>query len=381
MRVLAINTYGGSLLLGARYGKHELDASYEDIGFGCPIQRANFPDLEIIENADDWPARDLSGLTVIAHPPCSAFSLMNNVPSAQGIDSDAFSCTIRVLKYAMENNAQAIAVESVMGALAGAWQVHQEFADTNGYHLYRVLQNGIAFSAPQWRDRFWAVFVKKGVAPENVKFALTPKWTRIRDVVEGHTDGPTYRQLERQLERVTERLRPELDDAEWEQVFGAEPSYYGPIIKSIHRIKFSHEDYEDVQWRLHGFYGSGQFYVLNPDGYTPVLLGASMWMLNGKLLSIDAHKRIMGFPADYVFPVGRRDFQEQSRMYLSKGVIPYVAEWVLNQLAAHLEGRPNEGQYEIECAPDYIADFRVKKKAWDRYWEEGTQPEVHAWER
>jgi site-specific DNA-cytosine methylase len=318
---------------------------------------------------------------VIAHPPCSAFSLMNNVPSAQGVDSEAFACTVRVLQYAMGNNAQAIAVESVPGALAGAWHVHQEFADTHGYHLYRVMQNGIAFGAPQWRDRFWAVFVKKGLAPETLRLVLTPTWTRIRDVVEGHEDGPTYRQLDRQLEKVTETLRPELNDEEWEQIFGPNPSYFGPIIKSVHRLKFSDEDYETVQWRLHGFYGSGQFYVLDPNGYTPVLLGASMWRLNGRNLSIDAHKRIMGFPADYVFPVGRRDFLEQSRMFLSKGVIPYVSRWILDTMRDHLEGRRPEGQWEVECDPDYIADFRVKKKAWERYWETGEQPEVRQWER
>src|SRR5439155_6327803 len=134
--------------------------SYEDAGFGLSLQMVNFPDLEFRATVDDWPDhQDLRRTIVLAHPPCSAFS--RQTPKGRtGIQSDAFACTKRVLSYAMRRGAVAIAIESVQPALEGAKAVHDGYARRHGYHLYRVLQNAISFGVPQWRPRFWAVFVR-----------------------------------------------------------------------------------------------------------------------------------------------------------------------------------------------------------------------------
>ena len=41
--VLIINTYGGSLLLGARLAGHRVEAVLEDVGYGSEVVAANFP--------------------------------------------------------------------------------------------------------------------------------------------------------------------------------------------------------------------------------------------------------------------------------------------------------------------------------------------------
>jgi hypothetical protein len=67
-------------------------------------------------------------------------------------------------------------------------------------------------------------------------------------------------------------------------------------------------------------------------------------------------------------------------MYLSKGVIPFVSRWILDQLRDHLEDVPREAHtWEVACDPDYIADFRIRKKEWERYWETGQLPELRQW--
>jgi len=87
-----------------------------------------------------------------------------------------------------------------------------------------------------------------------------------------------------------------------------------------------------------------------------------------------------------VFPEGRRNYRKQMRTFLSKGVIPAVATWILGQVANHLgETHPRgctchgcgDGAYELSIKPNEIVDFRINRKDWKkadlsklRHWED-----------
>jgi site-specific DNA-cytosine methylase len=384
LQVLSINTYGGSLLLGAQSLGVKIIGSYEDDHYGSDIQAHNFPDIPLVRHRREWPAQDLSDVVVIAHPPCSAFSVQNNSKAARGPDSAAFACTKHVLDYAMGCHAKAIAIESVMGALAGAWAIHQSYADKHGYHLYRVLENGCMYGC-QFRERFWALWIKKGVAPENVTFTIAPNFQTVREVVNGHEDGPAAGNQEDLVERQRERFRVELSMGEEELEYyfdNPTPDYpfrtLGiPLGELLYQKRFKKpddypEDKQEVIWKYVGGFGSGGMNYLNPNGCANTVMGGSLWMLNGRCVSEDAFKVVMGFPAEYVFPETPKNYRKNMRTYLSKGVMPPIAHWILEQTAVHLgmaDGlnllHQNNPAYTLVCEPDNIADFRIRKEDWE----------------
>lgn len=379
MKTLVINTYGGSLLLGAKAIGLDIIGSYEDTGFGLPIQQANFPTLDFRAMRRDWPTQDLSDTFVIAHPPCSAFSVQNINPERKGVDSAAFACTKSVLDYSLrECKAVGLAIESVVGAMAGAWAIHQKFADEYGYNLYRILQNGSMFGA-QWRDRFWVVYIKKGAAPDLMRWSLLPRWQNVRHAVEGYMDGPAPAGLDEALEKLKRRFIEEAGctTEDLEYIF-ANPEEMESVDGRLHERKFKDQVRWEVCKRYVTKYASGAMVLLAPRGLSPVLLGGSWWFMDGRNLSETAYKRLMGFPADYVFPEGdtgrkKDNYRIDMRTYLSKGVMPPVATFILENAIGHLGGLPldyaprhtgQDGAYELEIGPNFIADFRFRKKDW-----------------
>jgi hypothetical protein len=60
---------------------------------------------------------------------------------------------------------------------------------------------------------------------------------------------------------------------------------------------------------------------------TSVILTDSIWYARGRQLFLEEYCAIMGFPTDYKWPK-----PHMARMFLSKGVCPPVATWVLNTL-------------------------------------------------
>ena len=380
MKVLSINTYGGSLLLGAKAVGADIIGSLEDSAFGLGIQQHNFPELEYVAYRKDWKPRDLSDTVVIAHPPCSAFSVQNCSPTARGVDSDAFACTKHVLDYAMENKALAVAVESVMGALGGAWHIHQSYADQFDYNLYRIVENGCMFGC-QWRERFWILYVRKGVSTDNVKLTIKPQYLTVADVVGGHEGGDSAGNQDVLLERQKARLIEQAKLTPDEMSYLFEPQDPPHKTKALGTVLYEYKfktpestsmDKWDVFQKYIGGFASGTMVYLDPNGMAPVLMGGSHWYYNGRNLSENGFKRIMGFPAEYEFPSKPRNFKSQMRMYLSKGVMPPIAQWILEMTARHLKMTDGlnlfheEGpdSYTLEAEPNHIADFRIAKQAW-----------------
>lgn len=372
MKVLVINTYAGSLLLGARALGVDIVGSYEDVGFAVPIQETNFPNVDIRPFRKDWPDPcDLSDTFIIAHPPCSAFSSQNTSKKAKGLDSKAFACTKNVLDYAVRNNALGVAIESVVGALAGAWKIHERAAHEGGYNIYRILQNGAMF-APQWRERFWVVMIKKGTAPEKMTWVLDPKWTTVGQATEGWLEGPSCGNTDRLLERLKTRLLEEAGctDDDMSYFFDPQDPPHGTCMFNdvFWPRMFPDHDRWEVQRKYIGLFASGTLCFLNPNGLAPVLLGGAWWYMHGRNLSENAYKRIMGFPGDYFFPEYPKNFRSNMRWYMSKGVIPQVAEWILEQVANHFgwtwskRPQPSDNAYTITVDNEGIADFRIRKR-------------------
>lgn len=366
MKVLVINTYGGSLLVGAKLGGHEIVGSYEDTGFGTKIQQENFPDLDYVERLP-WPKRDLSDVVVIAHPPCSAFSVQNPSWFERGTKSNAFACTKRILDYGMRGQAKAIAVESVVGACGGAYYTHQEYADKYGYHLYRILHNGCMFQ-PQWRERFWAVFVRKDGSRDTsiMRWTLKPRWQVVRDVTEGYEDGESFPVLDSQLEKFKERIRPVCSDEDMAYFFEPQDPPHpttGVLPIFLRRLFPNATDSYEICKKYISTYSSGMMVYLDPNGLAGVLMGGTWWYMDGRNVAVDAYKRIMGFPADYKYP---ERYKNQVRVYLSKGVIPQVAGWVLRNIEDHFENFMDFKPYTIDIYPSEIADFRIDKKDWKK---------------
>jgi site-specific DNA-cytosine methylase len=381
VKVLCINSYAGSITLGALSLGADVVGSYEDDNYFLACQKANFPNLNYISYRKDWPKQDLSDTIVCAHPPCSAFSVQNNSRAAKGPDSKAFACTKHVLDYAMGNHAKAIAIESVMGALGGAWSIHQSYADKYGYHLYRILENGCMFGA-QWRERFWALWIKKGVAAENINLTITPRFQTVQEVVEGHEDGLSAGNQEDLVERQRERFRVELNMSEDELDYyfdNPTPDYpfrvLGiPLGELVYQKRFKKpgdgpEDKQEVIWKYVGGFGSGGVNYLDPNGCCGTVMGGSLWILNGRCVSENAFKVLMGFPASYIFPEVPKNYRKNMRTGLSKGVMPPISRWILEQTAVHLgqaDGLNLQHQdgYTLTCEPDQIADFRIRKEDW-----------------
>ncbi len=366
LNVLIINSYAGSLTVGM----HTSEAAtrgltvrgiYEDAGFGLSVQRANFPHLAGLmrETTRDWPAHpDLTDTIVLAHPPCSAFS--SQTPKAKkGVESDAFACTKRVLRYAMQGKAPAIAVESVPATLAGGAVVHERYAQRYGYHLYRVLQNAVSFGVPQWRPRFWAVFVRKDAAAQGMYWAIPrpARYTTVRDVLEDAEPGPVLPAVQRHFDRQLQELESLLgwSAARTASLLAANFGRLHSILASVLGIPASAARERYCTPKGHD---SWVLRALDPDGFTPTLLLDSHWCYRGRPVSIAEYNALMGFPRDYVY--APHDLVHQ-RKYLSKGVCPPVAAWVLDTIVAHLEGRSPARTAEAVLPGDTV-NFNLKRK-------------------
>jgi site-specific DNA-cytosine methylase len=347
--ILIINSYGGSLTQAAIDEGHPIIASMEDHAFGIDSQMLNFPGLKYVRLSDQWPVdMDLRGSIVIAHPPCSGFSSQNRSrsPDIRGAYSHAFACTTRILDYVLPREPEAVVIESVPGAMEGARPIHDFYAQSYGYNLYRVLQNAASFGVPQWRRRFWAVFVKQRPYRANeFTFKLHHDLKYLGDVLPATVDPGVERDANNELDpsainRWTKQLRLAKE-------LGYEGDSFTEMLSNttqhenlIHILATKHGYDKTRGWppfgKLHdyvvgGNFLSGALHVLDPNSFAPVLLGTAWWWLGNRMLGYADYKEIMGFPRDYQYHKPRL-----TAVLLSKGVCPPVARWVLQEVGANV---------------------------------------------
>ena len=208
--VLLINSYAGSLLAAAVNLRLPILGSYETDGYGLEVQRYNAPNVRYVAKTADWPRQDLSRTMVVGHPPCSAFSTLNtpgrkkeNAEPGSSVNSAAFKCTRDLLTYAMENGAAAVLIESVYRALEEGASVHEHFAETYDYSLFRIIQDAEFFGVPQRRKRVWCIWLK-GRRREWPVYAQAVKTPSFDDILT-HEGEPFARQVET-LSKILARI-------------------------------------------------------------------------------------------------------------------------------------------------------------------------------
>lgn len=334
--VMTINSYAGSLLLGAEAAGANVIASCEDIGFGSNMQEYHWPRVPHYRQPP-WPEFDMSQRMIIAHPPCSAASTMNPVASTKGANSAAFGCTKRVLDYAVAHNTHTVAIESVVPACDMARSVHDEYAKKGGWNLYRIFQNAEHFGVPQHRLRFWAVFSKTSEFCADWK----PRMKKLRDILgaPGVVADVHHRMLEAQSELLA-KYGVNARDL-WLGKLG-----HGLVRNMLKKLKLSKES------AVHPTrFAVNTPYLLNPDGVSPCLLGGCAWYVSDEACPLGArpltsgeYNLIMGFPADYWIQPER-----QRTTFLSKGVVPPVAQWIVKSCM--------NGGSDVRCQPGGILDL------------------------
>lgn len=385
MKTLIINTYAGSLLLGANaICGAQIIGSYEDSGFGVANTKANVnrfteltPRFEFIDCRKDWPDQDLTDTVILAHPPCAAFSQQNTSKTKRGVNTDAFECTRSVLKYGMTNGAAAMAIESVPGALAGAWDVYEHMAQAGGYFVYRILKNSLLFGVPQFRERFWAVLVRKDLAQPSMRWTLAPKFTTVAATLDPLHPGTPVDGLSKSVDKFVRQLTTgpchcgavhgfDEVDVRATGLANIGGFYRKGFSKLVQPQFFPGMDPKEVCRKHVSPFTSAQPSVLGPGGYAPVLLGSSLWIYRRQPVSQEGYKAIMGFPPDYVMP---HDSHYGVRTFLSKGVCPPVATWVLDNILNHLGAEHVRSAFTATagyakiCEPGHIVSFRPSRKA------------------
>lgn len=359
MRMLIINSYAGSITIAAHQLGLEVVGSYEDCGYGLDVQSENFPHLNYVPQ-EPWPAQDLSNTLVFAHPPCSAFSVQTPLPQDQrGLKSEAFKCTVAVMRYAFEHKALLLAVESVVPALEGARTVHDEIAKEYGYSVFRVLQNARSFGVAQHRPRFWVLFTR---ALPQLILKLQPKSQTILDVISQTTDPyevcplmdqETMKQEAKLLDHFGEEMAGDLLH---DGVAGLLPA------KIVHRFGDLSLKEATYQYCLPGWLSS-QLRVLDVLQPATTLLGNTWWYVRtdenrGRILTISEYNQVMGFPRDYKFPIKMRSGW---RNFLSRGVCPPVAKWLMEQVLQNLDQscfqEPLPGSVVRVVGPGEVANF------------------------
>lgn len=314
MNVLVINTYGGSLLVGAKMAGATVIGSLEDSGFGVEVQRTNFPDVEIVARLP-WPELDLTGVFVLAHPPCSAFSGQNTKAARRGEDTDAFGCHRRVMDYALGSGCAGLAIESVCGA-GVVEATYRRVAAEHGYEVSLIYLNAVSFGVPQWRNRLWIIFRRDFI---RTSIEAPTAYAVVGDVVQ--ETGTLAHLGEASIQGIIDKLPP-----------GMIAGDYGPgsVLALAHRANPAMSD--EAVAEAYGFKGKFQCKlprVLDEGAPATVVLYDSSWFVRGRHLWVEEYDAIMGFPPGYVWPNLRKQ-----KLYLSKGVCPPIVPWILWTMAA-----------------------------------------------
>lgn len=356
-KCLIINSYGGSLVLAAKKLNLDVISSMEDTGFGMDVQKANFPDMPVVEKLP-WPKQSLKGVMVIAHPPCSSFS--NQFAGHKGVDGESFKCHTRVMDYALGQSCASLAIESVPAFLEGAREIHDQFCKKYGYNVYRIRQNAVTFGVPQWRPRCWVIFTKL----KSMRLWHKPRILRVSDVLTPKGEILPYNS---EITGAFKKMAAVGYDQKriFKEVLSGE--HIGSLLaigQTILEIDDPGPNHGEVRkrWNLGGRFGVKLPRVLNPEEFATTILHDSSFFVMGRELYREEYCRLMGFPPDYKWPGQRaKDF----RMFLSKGVCPPVAEWILKMMKDNLEGNKywEVGKIiPIDLKPGELADFQITKK-------------------
>jgi site-specific DNA-cytosine methylase len=206
-------------------------------------------------------------------------------------------------------------------------ETYEELAVKYDYSIHYIMLNAVSFAVPQWRPRMWAIFHSRHELGEarNEEFMvdLSPHYLTIGDVLD---PVGTEHQLGSGIEKGWQNVKPYV-----------ERDWYGNILR-VAQEKLNIEpaiNYANVRSRfqINGF-ASNAPWLLDPDWFAPVITSASRLYDFKRHLTIEEYCDIAGFPRDYRWGNRKSRFRE----YLSKGVAPPVAAWVLQTALKNLNG-------------------------------------------
>jgi site-specific DNA-cytosine methylase len=349
---LIINSYAGSLVLGAKAAGVPIRASYENCGYGIEAQKLNFPKLKYVD-ALPWPKDDLRKTIVCAHPPCAAFSNQNNNVSRRGVDTDAFECHKRIMDYSMGNHCAALTMESVPGLLKFA-HVYAEYAKRYRYTHYFVYLNAATFGVPQWRPRVWVMFFR-----EQARIILNhkPVYRVMSDIVQNEKDAQQHPKMTHLIHYFNKKFRTTKFDYEgWlnSETIGA----FVNTVSQFANVEKNREAVDKITGTK-GLYGVNLPRKLDPEWFAPVVLGGCFFYINNRPLTQIEYQRIVGFPDNWKWP---SKMDSQFLTYLSKGVSPPVAEWITRQMLANVERTALLGPNAHVGTPGDIIDIRPNRQ-------------------
>lgn len=322
MKVLTINTYGGSLLLASKMAGYEIVGSCETDGYGVAVQRDNFPDVPIHPTKADWPVFDLRSVVVIGHPPCACFSVQNNKRFADPLLDPKFAQTRDLLDYSLNRSARAVLIESVMQSVPHTEAFFQNLARQHGYLFTRVEMNYSSW-VPQNRRRIWSVWHRKPLnLDDSLNYLLRPP--KLKSVV--RQDTADYVSIIRnRIVAVAQKAAAYPMD--WISYLRGDHGY-GNLARLLTGAKcFENLNSLEIAKKLGVSQMSRMPIVLDPDGLAPTLLYDSCWIYNGGILCTQDYLSIMGFPREYKLRSGPRGGCLE---YVSRGVVPGAAAWLLN---------------------------------------------------
>lgn len=349
---LIINSYAGSLVLGATAAKMPIRASFEDVGFGIEAQKLNFPKLRYVDELP-WPAEDLAGSIVVSHPPCAAFSNQNNTKTRRGLETDAFKCHRQVMDYAMGNGCEGLAIESVPGAMKAAAE-YAKYARKYKYTNFFVYLNSASFGVPQWRPRAWMLFFK-----DLGKLTLShdPSYRCVDDIVQKPADVRLHPKMEHLVNYFQKKFRPAGFDYEgwlrYENVGG-----FFATVSEFCNVENCRPEIDRVTG-VKGLYGANLPRKLDPMWFSPVIMAGSFFTVHGRPLTQIEYQRVMGYPDTWKWPASMdREFLK----YLSKGVCPPVAEWITRQMRENIERTTVLRKVNRTVAPGETADIRPSRQ-------------------
>lgn len=349
MDTLIINSYAGSLVLGARDAGANIIGSFEDSGFGIEAQKLNFPKLKYVDRLP-WPKQDLSKAIVISHPPCAAFSNQNNSMARKGLATDAFKCHRNVMDYALGNRCAGLAIESVPGLLKYA-SIYQDYAKKNRYFVYFVYLNSATFGVPQWRPRVWVLFFRD---VGKLVIGQRRDYKTIQDILEPESEVMVHPVMRRLLDYFGKKFRSAGFD------FDAFMKYEntGSFVPAVAEFLGIENDRKAVDARTgtSGLFGVRLPRKLKLDWFSPVVLDGSFFFANGRPLTIIEYQRIVGFPDNFKWP---QSMALKFLVYLSKGVSPPVARWIVDTMTANIAHTARLDQPNLHIGtPGDILDIR-----------------------